>query len=242
MLALDARTVRSELGLVFRDFEARHWQTREVFLDRFEEMAAQVGLKNGSMSGARKELIGAYFCHEYSYAAAALMNPSVVPHPDQSGLGRGAKRIVMSLRAVGEGHISSIAFREGVVTANREIELMPEPPFATAATRAAGQGDRRRRPVTVRRNAKATLSGTVIFPVTEAQRHGLEDLRLVQFRHGARKKEWIGTYTAFSGAGISCEMIRTDDFKRFELIPMTGIAARIRAWRCSRARSAAAMR
>ena len=85
VLALDARMVRSELGLVFRDFETRHWQTREVFMDRFEEVAAQVGLKNGSMSEARKELIGAYFCHEYSYAAAALMNPAASRNPDQSG-------------------------------------------------------------------------------------------------------------------------------------------------------------
>ena len=65
----------------------------------------------------------------------------------------------------------------------------------------------------------------MIFPVTEAQRHGLEDLRLVQFHHDDGKKEWIGTYTAYSGAGISCELIRTEDFKRFELIPMTGVAA-----------------
>ena len=63
----------------------------------------------------RKQLIGAYFCHEYSYAAAALMNPSIVPHPDQSGLDKHTIRILMSLRAVGEGHISSIAFREGLV-------------------------------------------------------------------------------------------------------------------------------
>ncbi|HST37552.1 MAG TPA: glycoside hydrolase family 130 protein [Allosphingosinicella sp.] len=225
VLALDARMVRSELGLVFRDFETRHWQTREVFIERFEEVAAQVGLKNGGLSDARKELIGAYFCHEYSYSAAALMNPSVVPHPDQSGLSRGAKRIVMSLRAVGEGHISSIAFREGVVTPDREFELMPEPPFATAATARQSKATARGGAVTVRRHAKATLSGTVIFPVTEAQRHGLEDLRLGLFHHSARKKEWIGTYTAYSGAGISCEMIRTEDFKRFELIPMTGVAA-----------------
>ena len=225
VLALDARTVRAELGLVFRDFEARHWQTREVFMDRFEEIAEQVGLKNGGLSDSRKELIGAYFCHEYSYAAAALMNPSVVPHPDQSGLSGGARRIVMTLRAVGEGHISSIAFREGIVTPEREIELMPEPPFATAATVRPTKAIARGGPISVRRNAKTTLSGTVIFPVTEAQRHGLEDLRLGQFEHDDGGKEWIGTYTAFSGAGISCELVRTEDFKRFQLSPMTGVAA-----------------
>jgi predicted GH43/DUF377 family glycosyl hydrolase len=225
VLDLDARTVRSELGLVFRDFEARHWQTREVFIARFEELEEQLGLSGKSLSAARKELIGAYFCHEYSYAAAALMNPSVVPHPDQSGLSAGACRIVLSLRAVGEGHISSIAFREGVVTPKRELDLMPEPPFATAAAARPGRAIAGGGPVSVRRHPKTTLSGTVIFPVTEAQRHGLEDLRLVRFTHPNGGTEWIGTYTAYSGAGISCELMRTEDFRRFDLIPLTGTAA-----------------
>ena len=225
VLALDTRTARSELGLVFRDFETRHWQTRDVFLSRFEEVEKQIGLKGRSMGEARKELIGAYFCHEYSYAAAGLMNPSVVAHPDQTGLSGGARRIVLTLRAVGEGHISSIAFREGVVTPNREFELMPEPPFATAAScrahRAAAEG----LPVTVRRHPKTTLSGTVIFPVTEAQRHGLEDLRLVDFEHPDGTKEWIGTYTAYSGRGIRSELMRSADLKAFDLMPLSGAAA-----------------
>ena len=225
VLALDTRNVRAELGLVYRDFEARHWQTREVFLARFEEVAAQVGLQPGAVGDARKQLIGAYFCHEYSYAAAALMNPSIVPHPDQSGLRNGARRIILSLRAVGEGHISTVAFREGVLTPGRELELMPEPPFATAASctvNCASTGDQ---PVTVRRHPKSTLSGTVIFPVTEPQRHGLEDLRLVQFADEEGGREWLGTYTAYSGHGIRSEMMRTKDFKSFRLVPLKGAAA-----------------
>jgi len=225
VLALDTRTARAELGLVYRDFEARHWQTREVFLSRFEEVEKQIGLKGRPLGEARKELIGAYFCHEYSYAAAALMNPSVVPHPDQSGLSAGAIRIVLTLRAVGEGHISSIAFREGVVTPNREFELMPEPPFATAATCRAHRAAANGLPVTVRRHPKTTLSGTVIFPVTEAQRHGLEDLRLVDFAHPDGRSEWIGTYTAYSGHGIRSELMRSEDLKAFDLLPLGGVAA-----------------
>jgi len=94
--------------------------------DQMARLMAGIGDK-------RKQLIGAYFCQEYSYAAAALMNPSVVPHPDQSGLDQHTTRILMSLRAVGEGHISSIAFREGLVSDRAGLELMPEPPFAVAA-------------------------------------------------------------------------------------------------------------
>jgi hypothetical protein len=66
-------------------------------------------------TGARRELIGAYFTHEYSIEAAALGNPSIVVGPDQSGLAPGEVRFVMSLRAIGEGHVSSIEFRTGVV-------------------------------------------------------------------------------------------------------------------------------
>ena len=93
----------------------------------------------------RQQLIGAYFCHEYSYAAAALMNPSIVPHPDQSGLDQHTTRILMSLRAVGEGHISSIAFREGLVSDKGGLQLAPEPPFADCRRRAGPRYAERRR-------------------------------------------------------------------------------------------------
>ena len=66
----------------------------------------------------RRRLIGAYFTHEYSIEAAALGNPSIVAAPDQSGVDAGDVRFVMSLRAIGEGHISSIEFRSGVITAD----------------------------------------------------------------------------------------------------------------------------
>src|SRR3546814_1299945 len=89
---MDMRTARAELALVYRDFETRHWQTRNVFRQRYEEVERQVRIDIRHIRDEKKELIGAYFCHEYSYAAAALMNPSVVPHPDQSGLTSGSQR------------------------------------------------------------------------------------------------------------------------------------------------------
>jgi len=230
VLAMDMRTTRSELGLVLRDFEARHWQTRQVFQMRYDEIEEQMRLDGARIHEEKKQLLGAYFCHEYSYAAAALMNPSVVPHPDQSGLSEGAVRVVISLRAVGEGHISSVAFREGIVSPDRGFELLPEPPFATAANSVEmpeaslpmiGEG-----PVCVHRHKDSTLSGTVIFPITAAQRNGLEDLRLVHFTHDDGSTEWIGTYTAYSGREIQSELMRTRDFRSFDLVPMKGSAAR----------------
>lgn len=226
VLALDEAQVEIQLTHVLRDFEKRHWQTRRVFMTRFEEIAGLLKLDRDALSLPRKQLLGAYFCHEYSYAAAALMNPSVVPHPDQSGMSHNSCRVILSLRAVGEGHISSIAFREGIITRDGQFDLAPEPPFATAAD---AHGDEDRAPegaVTIFRHPDSNLSGTVIFPITGAQANGLEDLRLVKFAHDDGRTEWLGTYTAYNGRQIQSEMLRTCDFRSFDLVPLTGSAAR----------------
>ncbi len=218
---------RDGLEDVLKDFEARHWQTRRVFMTRYDEIEDLLGLDGADIGDVKRQLIGAYFCHEYSYAAAALMNPSAVPHFDQSGMPRGSMRILMSLRAVGEGHISSVAFREGIITSRSQLKLATEPPFATA-TDVIGRSEDHvpTGPVTVYRHRDSTLSGTVIFPITEAQSKGLEDLRLVQFTHDDGSVEWIGTYTAYNGSVIQSELMRTRDFRAFDLVPMTGGAAR----------------
>ncbi len=86
-------------------------------------------------SPGRQMLIGAHFMHEYSPESAALFNPSIVPHPDQSGLPKGALRFILSLRATGEGHISSITFRTGTISARHRITLEPAAPFVTEPER-----------------------------------------------------------------------------------------------------------
>ena len=85
-------------------------------------------------------LIGAHFTHEYSPESAALFNPSIVPHPDQSGLPQGALRFILSLRATGEGHISSITFRMGIVSAQHRITLTPPVPLVTEPERVPDAG------------------------------------------------------------------------------------------------------
>ncbi len=227
VLRMSPEQAHEQLEAVLKDFEARHWQTRRVFMTRYDEIAEQHGLDGVPIDDEKRQLIGAYFCHEYSYAAAALMNPSAVPHFDQSGMPPGSQRILMSLRAVGEGHISSVAFREGIITDQNQLKLASEPPFATAAD-ATGfdENEIPVGPVTVYRHRDSTLSGTVIFPITEAQSKGLEDMRLVQFTHDDGAIEWLGTYTAYNGNRIQSELLRTRDFRAFDLIPMTGSAAR----------------
>jgi predicted GH43/DUF377 family glycosyl hydrolase len=224
--ALSENRVRDEYRKVLRDFRERHWQTEAMFEDRWLEVARSLELGEPDYSPMRRKLIGAYFCHEYTYSAAALMNPSIVPHPDQSGCAGGAVRFVMSLRAVGEGHISSIAFREGIAYPDGRFDLWPQSAFATSVELDDASLYDADRGVTVHRNSESSLSNTVIFPITEQQAGGLEDLRLVRFEHSPGDYEWIGTYTAYSGRTIRSELLRTKDFRRFLLEPITGRAGR----------------
>jgi len=215
-----------EYERVRKDFKERHWHTEKVFAERFSEVASNLELDPASFSHTRRLLIGSYFCHEYTFAAAALMNPSIVPHPDQSGMQDGAIRFIMSLRAVGEGHISSIVFREGIVELDGSFSLWPQASFATAVE-LDDEGDTANdETVSIHRHADSTLSNTVIFPITEQQRNGLEDLRLVRLDHGDGDYEWVGTYTAYSGHSIRSELLRTRDFRNFDLAPIRGRAGR----------------
>ncbi|HWN93552.1 MAG TPA: glycosidase, partial [Methylomirabilota bacterium] len=101
---------------VLSEFGDRHHEVEKYFHNRFAKVRPLIVAKK-KLSLQRQTLIGAYFTHEYSPESAALFNPSIVPHPDQSGLPHGALRFILSLRATGEGHISSITFRVGVVNA-----------------------------------------------------------------------------------------------------------------------------
>ena len=224
--ALSDAAVKRAYADVRSDFAERHWQTEQMFDERFEEVARQLKLDPADYSKVRQRLIGAYFCHEYTYAAAALMNPSIVPHPDQSGLDDKSVRFVMSLRAVGEGHISSVAFREGIAKTDGSFSLWPQSSLATSVELDDASLTDSDRGVIVHRHPESNLSNTVIFPITEQQAGGLEDLRLVRFDHGGGDFEWIGTYTAYSGRSIRSELLRTVDFKRFLLEPIVGRAGR----------------
>jgi predicted GH43/DUF377 family glycosyl hydrolase len=224
--ALSEAEVKVEYERVRTDFVARHWQTEKMFDERFEEVEESCDIDCGKFSRTRRRLIGAFFCHEYSYAAAALMNPSIVPHPDQSGISGGACRFVMSLRAVGEGHISSIAFREGIAESDGSFSLWPLGAMATSVDLDDASLHDSDSGVIVHRHRESSLSNTVIFPITEQQRGGLEDLRLVRFDHGGGNNERIPTYTAKTLHSIRSELLRTVDFRRFLLEPIKGRAGR----------------
>lgn len=113
---------------IFVEFSQRHQHIRKLFLERFEQVRKFL-LTDEVVSEQRQLLIGSYFLAEYSLESAGLFNPSILPHPDQTDLPPGAMRFILSLRAIGEGHISSITFRTGIIHKNHRIEIFPPTGF-----------------------------------------------------------------------------------------------------------------
>lgn len=123
IMSLPEERVGPLLDDVSAEFSQRHQQIHRTFLERFEQVR-EAHVPDEHLSEERRLLIGAYFLAEYSLESAALFNPSIVPHTDQTGLPPGALRFILSLRATGEGHISSITFRTGVIHPDNRIEVL----------------------------------------------------------------------------------------------------------------------
>ncbi len=122
IMSLTEERVGLLLEEVCVEFSGRHQDLRNLFLERYEQVRKMLSADEG-LSEQRRLLIGSYFLAEYSLESAALFNPSIVPHPDQSGVPAGALRFILSLRATGEGHISSITFRTGIIHADQQVEV-----------------------------------------------------------------------------------------------------------------------
>lgn len=122
VMALAESEVHESWEEVQREFGDRHPKIHEFLRRRFVQ-ASPCLRDDPELSEEREKLLGAYFSHEYSLEAAALFNPSIVPHPDQSGLPAGSLRFILSLRATGEGHISSITFRTGFLDEHDNITI-----------------------------------------------------------------------------------------------------------------------
>ncbi|MBS3821712.1 MAG: glycosidase [Planctomycetes bacterium] len=270
------------LERMMRDFGSRHPDIEAAFERSFKEISLHMpaGTK---LDAQTRLLLGAYFTMEYSIESAALFNPSIVPHPDQKGIGPGLVRFLMSLRATGEGHLSSIVFRRGIIDNTGRVSLDPAPRYARTArpladpqfdkvvfrrklrdvgdygpiiegvlralpdpfTRAELKAalDRRmhqpQTPTSFRRVADELLwvamanytlrfgedyppTETVIFPATEHESRGMEDLRLVQFIDEDGQARYCGTYTAYDGRRIHPMMLETADFHTFHVSTLSG--------------------
>jgi predicted GH43/DUF377 family glycosyl hydrolase len=132
--AIPEAQVKALNSQILRQFDGRHRGFTELLERQFAAVAHHIGGGAG-ISVERRLLIGAYFSHEFAIEAAALFNPSIVLAPDQSGLAAGSSRFVMSLRAVGEGHLSSIEFRSGVLDADGGITIEETGPHVVGGRR-----------------------------------------------------------------------------------------------------------
>src|SRR5216683_6110726 len=130
IMSLPEERVGVLLNEISAEFSQRHQQIRHLFLERFEQVREMLWTDE-ELSEQRRLLIGSYFLAEYSLESAALFNPSIVPHPDQTGLPTGSLRFILSLRATGEGHISSITFRTGIIHPDHRIEVLTPTGFLT---------------------------------------------------------------------------------------------------------------
>ncbi|MGB6751095.1 MAG: glycoside hydrolase family 130 protein [Xanthobacteraceae bacterium] len=224
VLRLDAEAALQQLSDVLENFEGRHRNLIDIFEARAQDMEDALE-PHAELNKTQRRLIGAYFLNEYSFEASALFNPSIVRHPDQTGAPENGCRFILSLRAVGEGHISSLTFRSGTLAADGSVAVDP------TARLAAVPKVRRRTPtpngdeIEVEFRDDEELSERTIFPITDSQSNGIEDARFVEFDDGARRT-FYATYTAYNGRAIRSELIETADFQSFRMTPLVGSAAR----------------
>ena len=284
ILALDEGEVRAQLDELQERFGHRHHDLLATFGNHADRIANRLD-PEADLSPERWLLLGATFTHEYAIEGAALCNPSIVAHPDQSSAPVGSLRFVMSTRAIGEGHRSSIGFRTGVVDELGHVTVDDAGPApVVAATQPAvfdrvefarhvraaggasdsaayvlahldatftsdelesqlailaGQHDTRRDAPDVTASLRAIadrsyaahfpadleLSERVLAPAMAAESNGLEDARFVTFVDDDGWGELCATYTAFDGASISQQLLRTTDLLAFTSSPMTGAGA-----------------
>ena len=220
VLSLDPEATSRQLSEVLENFEGRHRNLLRVFEARADEME-DAFVSHETFTVSQKQLVGAYFLNEYSFEASALFNPSIVRHPDQSGLDNGDIRFILSLRAVGEGHVSSLTFRSGIVTASGQVNVDTTARLAASPKIVKSEYDK----LEIAFDAKEDLSERVIFPITEQQSNGIEDARFVEFRDGD-ERTYYATFTAYSGRSIRSELIETKDFRSFRLSALKGDAAK----------------
>jgi predicted GH43/DUF377 family glycosyl hydrolase len=223
VLSLDPETTARLLADVLDNFEGRHRNLLEIFETRAGEMEENFA-SHAQFDKTQRQLIGAYFLHEYSFEAAALFNPSIVRSPDQAGAPPGGCRFILSLRAVGEGHISSLTFRSGTIAADGNVTIDPTARLASIPKILSRTPTPEGETVEAIFRSDEHVSERVIFPVTASQSNGIEDARFVVFDDNGHTT-FYATYTAYSGKAIRSELLETGDFRTFRMTPLRGAAA-----------------
>jgi predicted GH43/DUF377 family glycosyl hydrolase len=288
VLTFPTEEIDKSLAALEQSFSASHPDLSEIFEEHFQQVHAAIPV-DSKLTQAQRSFIGACFTMEYAIESVALFNPSIVPALIQEGVPAGGIRFVMSLRAIGEGHLSSIVFRTGVIDAAGDIRL-EAPPASTKQLKAIladhfhksiferdlaalGIAEEQFRPIleplpalftrerlsqaieAVRQNQEtsgfleatadslialtrvnyqlrleqlpiSSQSEIVIFPFSDIERHGIEDLRMVRFTEDDGSHISYGTFTAFNGERIFPQLMEFRGKNTIEISLITGESAR----------------
>ena len=216
VMALDPALRKRMVELLAKPMEERHHNADEVFRRRFAEVQDELDI--GDIDADEALLLGAYFSQEYAFESAALFNPSIARIDDEPASATGGVKFVLSLRGIGEGHISSVTFRTGEWGPDDRLVIDPASPHGVPPRIDRNQDGW----VRLLCDDSQDASETVIFPVLPSQRQGVEDLRLVNFTDHDGVRSIIGTYTAFDGRKVQQEMLRGVDMRTFEMRPLAG--------------------
>jgi predicted GH43/DUF377 family glycosyl hydrolase len=288
VLEMPEDEVKLTLSQVLRGFSQRHRNISRIFEKHFNQITHlfdNLDIKPEDIDLNRKVLIGSYFTMEYSIESAAFFNPSMVVHPDQSELAPKELRVIISFRATGEGHISSLVFRTGVLDKDNNLaleeagQLLDEAevitrfvydkesfmkkldemqsfnnivPAALVLDELGDKftyGDLKKCVQNARNNLEMSaakelllseimwlasshyeiqfsldtaISERVIFPVSDTERHGIEDARWVKFTEDVDAQTYYATYTAYDGSAILPKLMETKDFYHFTVLPLHG--------------------
>jgi predicted GH43/DUF377 family glycosyl hydrolase len=288
VLEMSEEEVKLTLSQVLRGFSKRHRNISKIFEKHFNQIThlfENLDIKPEDVDLNRKVLIGSYFTMEYSIESAAFFNPSMVAHPDQSELAPNELRVIISFRATGEGHISSMVFRTGVLDKENNLvleeagQLLDEAevikrhiydkesfmkkldemqsfnnivPAALVLDELGDKftyGELKKCVESARNNLEMSaakelllseimwlasshyeiqfsldtaISERVIFPVSDTERHGIEDARWVKFTEEDGSITYYATYTAYDGSAILPKLIETKDFYHFIVLPLHG--------------------
>ena len=286
LLAIPEDTTGTLLSKLKEEFRSIHMDIEEVFDENYNAVKRYITNPN-ALSPMRQRFIGACFTMEYAIESAALFNPSMVPAIDQSNVPSGSIRFLMSLRATGEGHLSSIVFRRGLVHADGDVTIDPPGRYSrplrailadrfekadfvrqlktldaytklteatlnrlgerftraelsdaieahrkqtTASSEAENSNDvllaLTRANYQIQLPPGADVSEAVIFPHSDNERRGIEDLRLVRFTGDDGAVHYYGTYTAFDGYRIFPYLLAYPVQSNVQVRMLTGRCAR----------------
>lgn len=222
LLRVDDRDARRQLAGVVAAHDTRHRNLGGRLLDRWRELADLFSIDESSISIERRLLVAAYLTKEFSIEGASVCNPSIVALPDQSRALPGELRVLLSLRAIGEGHSSAIEFRLGTIDADGSLTLDPVSGLAETGAAVDVHGGHHRLVF----DPTTQVDERVLWGTQPNERHGLEDARLVSLQHPDGFVELAATCVAYDGRNIVVKLIRTSDMVTFDIDTLTGPGAR----------------